>query len=90
MLVPTPSVETLGYFRVVPSGTKEFEALGALASSSAHYRRMNLRKIDGLFFEVHPDPDRAPSDGPNMLRLNDFAAVLRRVLAIRQTAESFS
>jgi 2-dehydro-3-deoxyphosphooctonate aldolase (KDO 8-P synthase) len=46
--------------------------------------------IDGLFFEVHPDPDHAPSDGPNMLRLDDFPAVLRRVLAIRQTVESFS
>lgn len=45
--------------------------------------------VDGLFFEVHPDPDHAPSDGPNMLRLEDFPAVLRRVLAIRQTVESF-
>ena len=46
--------------------------------------------VDGLFFEVHPDPDKAPSDGPNMLRLEDFPAVLRRVLAIRQAVESFA
>lgn len=46
--------------------------------------------VDGLFFEVHPDPDRAPSDGPNMLRLEDFPAVLGRILAIRQTVESFA
>src|SRR5205823_14419419 len=46
--------------------------------------------VDGLFFEVHPDPDHAPSDGPNMLRLDDFPAVLRRVLAIRETVESLS
>jgi 2-dehydro-3-deoxyphosphooctonate aldolase (KDO 8-P synthase) len=46
--------------------------------------------VDGLFFEVHPDPDSAPSDGPNMLRLDDFPAVLRRVLALRQTVESFA
>ena len=46
--------------------------------------------VDGLFFEVHPDPDRAPSDGPNMLRLDDFAGVLNRVLAIRQAVESFA
>jgi 2-dehydro-3-deoxyphosphooctonate aldolase (KDO 8-P synthase) len=39
---------------------------------------------------VHPDPDNAPSDGPNMLRLDEFPAVLQRVLAIRQTVESFS
>jgi 2-dehydro-3-deoxyphosphooctonate aldolase (KDO 8-P synthase) len=46
--------------------------------------------VDGLFFEVHPDPDRAPSDGPNMLRLDEFPAVLARLLAIRQTVESFA
>jgi len=46
--------------------------------------------VAGLFFEVHPDPDRAPSDGPNMLKLDDFPGVLHRVLAIRQTVESFS
>ncbi len=28
--------------------------------------------IDGLFFEVHPDPDNALCDGPNSLRLEDF------------------
>jgi 2-dehydro-3-deoxyphosphooctonate aldolase (KDO 8-P synthase) len=45
--------------------------------------------VDGLFFEVHPDPDRAPSDGPNMLRLDDFPAVLKRILEIRRTVENF-
>jgi len=28
--------------------------------------------VDGLFFEVHPDPDSALCDGPNSLRLEDF------------------
>ena len=28
--------------------------------------------VDGLFFEVHPDPDKALCDGPNSLRLDDF------------------
>jgi 2-dehydro-3-deoxyphosphooctonate aldolase (KDO 8-P synthase) len=28
--------------------------------------------ISSFFLEVHPDPDNAPSDGPNMLRLDDF------------------
>jgi len=40
--------------------------------------------VDGLFFEVHPDPDHAPSDGPNMLVLDDFAAVLDGVLAVHR------
>jgi len=38
--------------------------------------------VDGLFFEVHPDPDRAPSDGPNMVVLDEFAAILDGVLAV--------
>jgi len=38
--------------------------------------------VDGLFFEVHPDPDSSPSDGPNMLRLADFPRILDEVLAV--------
>lgn len=38
--------------------------------------------VDGLFFEVHPDPDSSPSDGPNMVRLGDFADVLDGVLEV--------
>ncbi len=34
----------------------------------------------GYFFEVHPDPDNALSDGPNMLRLSDFEAVLKTLI----------
>lgn len=32
--------------------------------------------VDGFFFETHPDPDSSPSDGPNMICLEDFADVL--------------
>ena len=32
--------------------------------------------INSFFIEVHPDPDNAPSDGPNMLRLEDFQQVI--------------
>jgi len=39
-------------------------------------------EVDGLFFEVHPDPDRAPSDGPNMVRLDEFGAILDGVIAV--------
>lgn len=38
--------------------------------------------VDGLFFEVHPDPDRALSDGPNMVRLDEFPAILDGVMAV--------
>jgi len=37
---------------------------------------------DALFMEIHPDPDRAPSDGPNMLRLDDLPALLAQVMQI--------
>ncbi len=38
---------------------------------------------DGLFLEVHPDPASAPSDGSNMLPLDELPALLREVVAIR-------
>ena len=39
--------------------------------------------VDGLFCETHPDPDRSPSDGPNMVPLDDFVPLVRRLLEIR-------
>jgi 2-dehydro-3-deoxyphosphooctonate aldolase (KDO 8-P synthase) len=42
--------------------------------------------VDGFFFEVHPDPDSAPSDGPNMVRLEDLPALLDGVLAVHAAA----
>jgi 2-dehydro-3-deoxyphosphooctonate aldolase (KDO 8-P synthase) len=40
--------------------------------------------VDGLFFEVHPDPDHAPSDGPNMVRLAEFGGILDGLLAVHR------
>lgn len=37
---------------------------------------------DALFFEVHPDPDHAKSDGPNMVRLDEFEDLLKRVIKV--------
>lgn len=37
---------------------------------------------DALFFEVHPDPDNALSDGPNMVPLDDFEEMLKRILKV--------
>ena len=44
--------------------------------------------VDGVFFEVHPDPDCSPSDGPNMVKLSDFERVLDGVLAIHSAARA--
>jgi len=38
--------------------------------------------IRNFFLEVHPEPDNAPSDGPNMLRLEDFESVVEDIVAI--------
>jgi len=45
--------------------------------------------VDNFFLEVHPDPDNAPSDGPNMLRLEDFAETVRQLYHINQTVKGF-
>jgi 2-dehydro-3-deoxyphosphooctonate aldolase (KDO 8-P synthase) len=42
--------------------------------------------IDGLFIETHPEPQRAPSDGPNMVPLADLPALLRALARIRDAA----
>jgi 2-dehydro-3-deoxyphosphooctonate aldolase (KDO 8-P synthase) len=39
--------------------------------------------VDGLFCETHPNPDQSPSDGPNMVPLDEFAPLLGRLLEIR-------
>jgi 2-dehydro-3-deoxyphosphooctonate aldolase (KDO 8-P synthase) len=41
---------------------------------------------DGFFLETHPDPDHAPSDGPNMVRLADLELMVRRALAVWHAA----
>ncbi|MFZ6016987.1 MAG: 3-deoxy-8-phosphooctulonate synthase [Nitrospirota bacterium] len=38
--------------------------------------------VDGLFMEVHPDPDKALCDGPNMIRLDDVEKILTTIKAI--------
>lgn len=44
--------------------------------------------VDGLFLEVHEDPDHAPSDGPNMLRLAELVPLLRDLVRIQAAARS--
>jgi 2-dehydro-3-deoxyphosphooctonate aldolase (KDO 8-P synthase) len=40
--------------------------------------------VDGLFMEVHPEPEQALSDGPNMVPMHRLEALLRQLLAIRE------
>jgi 2-dehydro-3-deoxyphosphooctonate aldolase (KDO 8-P synthase) len=43
--------------------------------------------VAGLFIETHEDPDRAPSDGPNMVPLAEFEGLMRQLLAIDQVVK---
>lgn len=39
--------------------------------------------VDGLFFETHPDPDKALSDGPNQIPLKDFPKIIDNLLKLK-------
>ena len=42
--------------------------------------------VDAVFIETHPDPDHAPSDGPNMVPLGQFEALARQLIAFDDLA----
>ena len=68
----THSVQRPGAGDGTTSGNREFVPAMALAAKAFG--------ANGFFFEVHPDPDRAKSDGPNMLRLDDMENVIGSLL----------
>jgi 2-dehydro-3-deoxyphosphooctonate aldolase (KDO 8-P synthase) len=74
----THSVQLPGGAGNVSSGERKYVAPLARAAVAAG--------VDGLFLEIHPDPDRALSDGPNSLPLADVEPLLRTLLAIRAAA----
>jgi 2-dehydro-3-deoxyphosphooctonate aldolase (KDO 8-P synthase) len=43
--------------------------------------------VAGVFIETHQDPDKAPSDGPNMIALKDLEPLLRTLLAFDRLAK---
>ena len=61
-------------------GAREFIPPLALAACAAG--------ADGLFVETHPDPDRAPSDGPNMIPLAALDALIDKCVATWQLARA--
>jgi 2-dehydro-3-deoxyphosphooctonate aldolase (KDO 8-P synthase) len=44
--------------------------------------------VAAIFMETHQDPDSAPSDGPNMLRLKDFEPLVRELLEFDALAKN--
>lgn len=71
----THSVQQPGGRGTSTGGQREFVAPLARAAVAVG--------VDGLFMEVHPDPDRALSDGPNMVPLHRLEPLLAQLLAIR-------
>src|SRR5471030_279575 len=43
--------------------------------------------VGGVFIETHQDPDHAPSDGPNMIPLRDFEALIGELMAFDRLAK---
>jgi len=75
----THSVQLPGGGGSKSSGQREFVAPLACAAAGAG--------VDGFFMEVHPNPDEALSDGPNMVPLHQLKSLLERVLRICDAAK---
>ena len=71
----THSVQAPGGAGSSSGGQRDFAPMLAKAAVAAG--------ADGIFMEVHKDPDRALCDGPNSLRLHDLYDLLARLKAIR-------
>jgi len=77
---------------VLDKGSKGSSAEAAPLSSSGGDRRMVpyltraavAAGCDGVFLETHPQPDKALSDGPNMLALDSLPALVECCLRLRQ------
>lgn len=89
-----PQMQALGV-PVIFDATHSVQEPGGLGGRTGGQREMveplaraaTAVGADGLFFETHPDPDSSPSDGPNMVPLDQFEPLIRRLLLIRQTVE---
>jgi 2-dehydro-3-deoxyphosphooctonate aldolase (KDO 8-P synthase) len=73
----THSIQLPGGAGKSSGGQREFAATLACAAVAAG--------ANGVFMEVHPDPDNALSDGPNSLRLDDLYELLSRLKVIRKS-----
>jgi len=77
----THSVQLPGGAQVCSSGQREFVPYLSRAAVACG--------VDGLFFEVHPEPDKAFCDGANMISLKDFQSLLQSLIEIYKVAKVF-
>jgi 2-dehydro-3-deoxyphosphooctonate aldolase (KDO 8-P synthase) len=78
----THSVQQPGGKGTSSGGEREFVPVLARAAVAVG--------VAGVFIETHPDPDNAPSDGPNMVPLKDFEALVKNLMAFDALAKSKS
>jgi 2-dehydro-3-deoxyphosphooctonate aldolase (KDO 8-P synthase) len=77
----THSVQQPGGQGGTSGGQREFVPVLARAAVSIG--------VAAVFMETHPDPDNAPSDGPNMVPLNQFEDMVSRLLEFDQLAKGW-
>ncbi|MBU6396641.1 MAG: 3-deoxy-8-phosphooctulonate synthase [Rhodospirillales bacterium] len=76
----THSVQQPGGQGESSGGQREFVSVLAKAAVAVG--------VAGVFIETHPDPDHAPSDGPNMIPLKDFEGLVKSLLAFDRLAKA--
>ncbi|MFN6951862.1 MAG: 3-deoxy-8-phosphooctulonate synthase [Albidovulum sp.] len=90
-----PIMATTGY-PVIMDATHSVQQPGGRGGSSGGQREFAPAMarsavslgIAGVFIETHEDPDRAPSDGPNMVRLSDMPRLLETLMALDRIAKA--
>jgi len=76
----THSVQQPGGQGTASGGQREYVSVLARAAVAVG--------VAGVFIETHQDPDRAPSDGPNMIALKDLEPLLKTLMAFDRIAKS--
>ena len=77
----THSVQQPGGLGTTSGGDRRFVPVLARAAVAVG--------VAGVFVETHPDPDKAPSDGPNMVPIAAFEGLMRELMAIDRLVKSF-
>ena len=78
----THSVQQPGGQGTTSGGQRQFVPILARAAAAVG--------VAAVFIETHQDPDHAPSDGPNMVPLNQLEELMRQIMAIDKLAKSFN
>jgi len=78
----THSVQQPGGQGTTSGGQRQFVPVLARAAAAVG--------VAAVFIETHQDPDKAPSDGPNMVPLSQLEELMRQIMAIDKLAKSFA